>query len=264
MLSAFGVDPDLATRFASACRKGAPAVRELVLPVRTALERRGHRFATHGGQFEETAEALFDLAGELLPDAAGAARARLRERVAASADARRASAVEAIEALVAEEYVAFDYLVMAAGEDDGAVLRAARHLWSMLRERGQRHEPQDFSRHVRAVLAGLFLPSASPREEEPEEEAAQPNGRASEEWIAWQADICRRVLAYVVDRAPVLPPDAPLDLAEAHAIEDEMDAAAGAEDRDAYLRAARRWASALRRAAERARREMENGRGGER
>lgn len=157
VLKVFAVDQDLANRFASACGVGAPTVRDMVLDVRSALLIRGHKFLTHDEQFEEVAEALFDLAGELMPGSLGAVRRKLRERVEVRRDQDDADPVEAIEAIAAEEYTAFDFLVLAADRGtDEAVLNTAKHIWQMLRERGQRYEPQGFSQHVKTVLEVMF------------------------------------------------------------------------------------------------------------
>lgn len=245
LLAALDADRDLADRFASACREDALAVRDLTLEARSALRMRGHNFATHGEQFEEVGETLFGLASELLPDLPAAApRGALRQRVAAREHREDVEhfPAEAIEALAASEYAAFDLLVLAARGGDAAMLHAARHLWQMLRERGQRHEPQGFSRHVRVVLAAVFP------EPEVEETMQQPADGGWDDELAYE--VARKALAYAADHTRGIPREA-MDRAEADRAEEEMDAATEAGDLEDYKRAARHWASSWRRAAER-------------
>jgi hypothetical protein len=163
LLSAFLAHPEFAACFEAACRSGAPAVRDMIRDAHLVVLLRGHVFTTGEGQFEEVGEALFDLAGELLPDSPGAVRKRLRERVAARSSFREPTCAEAIEALAASEYAAFDHLVAAAAHaelDEGAAFHAARHIWWLLCMRGQRYEPPvGIDKIVRAVIAAVFTES---------------------------------------------------------------------------------------------------------
>jgi hypothetical protein len=70
----------------------------------------------------------------------------------------------------------------------------------------------------------------------------------------WALEIARQAIRYVAQHAQGVDYEA-LDLSEAHPAHDDMDAAALAGDRDAYLDAARRWTRAVCRAAERVRKE---------
>lgn len=253
VLAAFKADPDLANSFASACRAGAPTVRDMVLDVRSALLIRGHKFLTHDEQFEEVAEALFDLAGELMPGSLGAVRRKLRERGAVRRDQDDADPAEAIEAIAAEEYTAFDFLVLASAQGtDGAILHATKHIWKMLYERGQRYEPQGFSQCVRVVLQEVFGEVKSTElevvEEPIEGEIVDVGG-----WDEDRAhEVSRSALHYISSHTQDVDLDA-VDRTEPDRAEDEMHAAAEAGDLEGYIAATRRWASAWRRAAEQAR-----------
>ena len=81
LLDILGSDDELRDRFEGPCRKSAAALREEVLTFRVALKEWGHRYRYHDREHEKTAGALYELAGELMPDSPGAALARLRERV---------------------------------------------------------------------------------------------------------------------------------------------------------------------------------------
>lgn len=249
VLKVFATNPDLANRFSSACQASAPAVRSTVLDVRSALLVRGHKFATHDEQFEEVAEALFDLAGELMPNTPGAVRLQLRERVEARGGQKDSDPVEAIEALAAEDYAAFDYLVLAADRGtDEAVLNAAKHIWQMLCERGRKYPPKGFSQFVRVVLEVFTVERSTELEiaEEPIEGEIVDDG-------GWDEDraheVSRSALHYISSHTRNVDLDA-IDRTEPDRAEDEMHAAAEAGDLEAYIVATRRWASAWRRAAE--------------
>lgn len=84
--------------------------------------------------------------------------------------------------------------------------------------------------------------------------APESDGAQTEEWDDEQAfEIARQALSYASDHTQGMEYEA-MDRTEADAAEERMDAAAQAGDLEEYKLAARRWASAVRRAAERARR----------
>lgn len=251
VLSVFKESPKLANQFAAACRVGAPAIRDMVLDVRSALLVHNHKFLTHEDQFEETAEALFDLAGELMPDSPGAVRLQLRERVAARGTQKDADPIEAIEALAAEDYAAFDYLVLATAKGtDDAVLNATKHIWRILQARGQKYPPEGFSQYVRIILEELFTVAKSA---ELELTDAPVEGEVVEDWNADRAhEITKSALRYIAEHTQDLDLDA-INRTEPDRAEDEMHAAAEAGDLERYIVATRKWASVWRRAAERIR-----------
>ncbi|MDP9437355.1 MAG: hypothetical protein M3P49_01180 [Actinomycetota bacterium] len=76
--------------------------------------------------------------------------------------------------------------------------------------------------------------------------------------IEWASSVARQALCYGMEHVGDVDYEV-MDRSEVEAAEDAMHAAVDAEDREAYLRAARRWASAWRRAAERVRRDRESG-----
>ncbi|MDP9439777.1 MAG: hypothetical protein M3P49_13725 [Actinomycetota bacterium] len=203
VLGALVADRNLTARFARACAEGVPALIELGLHVRRALQERGHCFETHAEQLEETVAALHDIAHKLMPASPGAALGRLRKRVE-ERDGEPKDAVEAIEDLVAGDPDALDVVVEAARRaSDEYALHAARLVYRELYRRGQRWEPGNFSAHVRAVMATLVPPS----------------------WDAsWAASERRRALVYVCSRAADGDlPDLPEEYAEVYAAEDARD-----------------------------------------
>jgi hypothetical protein len=87
--------------------------------------------------------------------------------------------------------------------------------------------------------------------------APESDGAETEEWDDAQAfRVAQIALAYAAEHAQGIPYEE-MDRREADAAHEEMDAAAQAGDLEEYRLAARRWASAWRRAAERVRRAEE-------
>lgn len=203
VIVALGENRNLMARFARACSEGLHALRELGVPVRRELQERRHRYETHAEQLEETLAALYDVAAVLLPASPGASLARLRSRVQ-ERDGNPRDAVEGIEELVASDDVALEKLLLAVREgSDEYVMVVARFVYGELYRRGQRWEPDNFSQHVRAVMAFLCPPA----------------------WDeAWAASERHRALKYICARAADSElPYLPSEYAEVYAAEDARD-----------------------------------------
>lgn len=149
----------LAIRFETACLVGATALRAEILPFRSSLLQRGHRYATHAGQHEETGEALFVVCHELLPDSPAAAWGRLRERAAERTVNDAADESEALEVLLASGYALWDELVLAASVGHARLVPLAQFLHGELARRGRRYEPKGFADHVWTIVRG-FAPES--------------------------------------------------------------------------------------------------------
>lgn len=214
----------LQARLEAACEAGAAALREEVPVFRAILKERGHRFRRHDREHEETAEALYELAGKLLPASRAAALTRIRERVVGRQEARTAQ--EAVEELVAAEHDWYDELVLLSGMQPGQerLRSVAQRLWNELRNQGQHHEPKGFADHVWMVVRDFFPGS--------------PGAAWDSEWadgIYSEAlrDLARHASESGVDYAIV-------DLGDFECAFDEMQAPEEARDRCAFRSAARR------------------------
>ncbi|MDP9438556.1 MAG: hypothetical protein M3P49_07410 [Actinomycetota bacterium] len=130
---------------------------------------------------------------------------------------------------------------------------------------GHEHGHRDVERALLAFggyAASDVSTSARPPAAEELGTAEHPGGCSSEAhqsgWdVEWEGEVFRSALQYITEHVGDV--NEAMDLAAADAASDAMDAAAEAGDREAYLRAARRWASAWRRAAERVRGERKSG-----
>ncbi len=212
----------LAIRFENACRAGATALRAEILAFRSSLLQHGHRFATHAGQHEETGEALFVVCHELLPDSPAAAWGRFRERVAERTVRDAADECEALEALLAGEYAVWDELVLAASVGHARLVPLAQFLRGELSRRGKHCKPKGFSDHVWTIVRMLA----------PESPMA--------EWDqAWADRHLRSVLRRVAEE--YVPGDAQVEDSREN---EEISAAADAEDRARYRAAVRAWVQA--------------------
>lgn len=129
-------DSTLLARFEAACRAGASEVRKLTGEIRAELKRRKHWYETHDQQHEETVEALYAVAEELLPGTPGAAWGKLRERVEARAGADDPTPSEALEGLLAAELAEWDQWVCDAGHGHARLHVYARTARETLARRG--------------------------------------------------------------------------------------------------------------------------------
>lgn len=232
LMEVLASDASLRARFEKPCLDSAAALREEVLAFRAVLKQHGHVFRDHRCEHEETAGALYELAGDLLPDSAAAALALLRRRVRGRQEVRTVG--EAVEGMAASEHEWFDALVLLSGSPpDQERLRAvAQRIWHEFRGRGQRHEPRDFSDHVWTVVKSLFPGS--------------PGAAWDSEWAACirsdvERDLANRVREAGLDRWAVDESGVDAALAEMAAFEE-------AGDRCGFRSAARRALRETRRA----------------